>query len=62
MVAPLPGILQLVLAITFEYDFQVHGHSEGLAEAGGGTRPILSLRSVANCPRSWYIDGRISTW
>ena len=29
------GILQLVLAITFEYDFQVHGHSGDLVEAGG---------------------------
>ena len=62
VVAPLPGILQMVLAMTFEYDFPVHGTSEDFVEAGGSTRPILSLRSIANCPRSWYIDGRISTW
>ena len=54
--------LQLVLAMTFVYDFQFHGHFEDLDEAGGGTRPIRSLRSLANCPRSWHIDGGISTW
>ena len=51
--------LQLVLAMAFEYDFQVDGHSELRTT---WQWHIRLLRSIAQCSRSWDIDGRLSTW